>query len=558
MGFFSSIKDWALGLRESGAAMPLREQVQGLELGNELLRERLADLELALEDADYLRMSLEGDREFSRDGLRTITKLARLMYLKNPLMNRAVSVQQFYVWAQGVSIGARNEIVNEVVKAFWEDTRNARALTGHQARMDLEADLQVEGNLFFAFFTNKSDGRVQVRTIAFDEIQEVATNPQDSKEPWFYKRTWTELLLDQSSETVDSTPRTAYYPDLAYRMSGAQRIGKIGAHPVEWDTPVHHVKTGGLSCMRFGVSEVYAALDWAKAYKGFLEDWSTITRAHARFAWNMAVPGGKNAIAAAKAKLGSTLGGSLNKPESNPPPVAGSTWISDPSVKMEPVKTAGATTTPESGRRLLLMVAAATGWPETFFGDASVGSLATAQSLDRPTELRIKNRQTLWASVFQTILGYVIFQAAAAPSGPLRGLGVVQKDDFGMHVEWGLDPETGEPIDPTVSVEFPPILERDTSKTVTAIVSAATLDGKAPAGTISRETTSKLLHTALGVQDADEAIRQAMDEEEPASPDEEPPAPPSSEDAMAEALRGFRQALDQLREASTPEADSRQ
>jgi len=36
--------------------------------------------------------------------------------------------------------------------------------------------------------------------------------------------------------------------------------------------------------MQFGVSELYAACDWANAYKVFLEKWVTITDALSKFA----------------------------------------------------------------------------------------------------------------------------------------------------------------------------------------------------------------------------------------------------------------------------------
>jgi hypothetical protein len=62
------------------------------------------------------------------------------------------------------------------------------------------------------------------------------------------------------------------------------------------------------------------------------------------------------------------------------------------------------------------MVAAATGMPEFFFGDANVGNHATAKTLDRPTELKFLDRQTLWADIHQDILQYVIDQSALAES----------------------------------------------------------------------------------------------------------------------------------------------
>jgi len=633
------------------------------------LIERITELELAMEDADYVRLAVNGDREFSRGGLAKIVKLARLMYLKNPLINRAVSVQQFYVWAQGVSFVARNKRIRKVIQAFISDPKNEVEITGHQARMDKEADLQVEGNLFFAFFTNVSSGKVRVKTLPFDEMEDIYCNPDDGREPWFYLRRWTNNTTNDSGDYQENA---RWYPDINY--TPRSRPSTFNGIAVAWESPVLHVKVGGMSCMKFGVSEMFAALDWSLAYKSFLEDWATITRAHARFAWNLTTTGGKQGVAAAKAKLQSSLGiNSGQGTERNPPPAAGSVFISGEGQKLDPVKTAGATGSSSDGRRLLLMVAAATGWPEcyaadtevltdrgfmlhqdwqpgikvacfnpeskqvefhepnalrrfeyegrmfhfksksldilvtpnhrmlvsrtedpgkpvyeimvaddvflsindeiwsfvgasygedrnvnieaqpqiftidfihpvdysgevfcfsvpygiyvtrrngklavqgnTFFGDAAIGNLATARSLDRPTELRIKNRQTLWTSVFKRMFDYVVEQAIRASSGKLRGLAQVLRDeDDEIYIEWGDDPENKKPIDPVVNVEFPSILERDIGVTVGSIVSSATLGGKPLSGMISAENTSRMLQVALGIDNVDEAVNDAMRE----------------------------------------------
>src|SRR5262249_50712420 len=152
--------------------------------------------------------------------------------------------------------------------------------------------------------------------------------------------------------------------------------------PVRWDAPIYHIKTGGFSDMRFGVPEIYAAVDWAKAYKEFLEDWATITRALSRFAWKASTKGGQRGVAALKSRLSTTLGSGAGMGETTPPPVTGSIAVMSEGNNLEPIKTAGATTSMEDGRRLLLMVCSALGLPETFFGDVSVGTLATATSLD--------------------------------------------------------------------------------------------------------------------------------------------------------------------------------
>jgi hypothetical protein len=346
----------------------------------ELLRERLAELELALEDTGWTRLGAGGEREFSRDALRRINQLARLYWLKNPLVKRAVLTQTQYVFGQGVTIQARHALVNEVIQEFLDDPKNQAELTSHQARMIKETELQCFGNLFFVFFVNKSTGRVRVRTIPVDEIEEIITNPEDSKEPWFYKRVWTQNRLDLATGRSVPETRTAYYPDWRYQPAGAKPM-TIGGHPVEWDTPVFHVAVNKLSDMKFGVSEIYAAFDWARAYKEFLENWATIVKAYARFAWQVTTKGGAKGVTTVKEKFKTAL--TTQASETNPPPATASMFIGTEGVKLEPVRTAGATTHADDGRRLLLMVSAATGIFEHYFGDPSCYSADTEVLTDR-------------------------------------------------------------------------------------------------------------------------------------------------------------------------------
>ncbi len=478
------------------------------------LSESIAELELALEDVGWIHMALMGELEFSRDGLRRINDLARLMYLKNPLIQRGVNVQAFYVFGQGVAIAAKHPDVNEVIQGFLDDEKNKAELTSHQARLGKEVELQLFSNLFFCFFTNARTGRVRIRTIPVAEIVDIHTNPDDKKEPWYYKRVWMQTELDTASGIAMSTSKTAYYPDWHYKPEKAKRPREIGGNPVEWDSPVYHVKTGGLPDMLFGVSEVYAAIDWARAYKEFLENWSSLVKAYARFAWRGKAKTAAGA-AAMKAKLGTTLGGQGTS-ETNPPPVAASAAFMTEGMDLQPIRTAGATTSADDARRLLLMVAAATGLPETFFGDTQVGALATAKSLDRPTELKMVSRQTLWRDILSGICSYVILQAVKA--NRLTGTVVEDEEDHTESVELPIDPGTGAPIDATVDVNFPPILEHDVGAVVDAIIKAATLDGKAPAGTIpDTETLARMLLTALGEPDVDGMVAHLFPEDEQAT-----------------------------------------
>lgn len=546
----------------------LHEEIQQLSNNNELLIERLADLELALEDRDYLRMTMDSDREFSREGLRRISRIARMSYLKNPLIQRTVNVKRLYVWGQGINIKAQDGDINDVLQKFMDDPKNQQELTSHEARMMKEVDLEIDGNIFFVFFPNVSTGRVRMRSIPFDEIADILTDPNDRKSPWFYKRQWMDAYFDMSTGVPLPASHTEYYPDWQY--DPVDKPPTMGGFKINWDTPVYHIKLGGFSDWRFGVSEVYAALDWARAYKSFLENWSSLVAAYARFAWQLKTSGGAAGIAQAKTKLATTISaGTQNTfPETNPPSVTAGTFIkSGDQVDMQPVRTAGATTTASDGRQLLLMVAAVAGLPETFYGDATAGSLATARSLDRPTELMMEDRRTWWKSSHDRIFDYVVMWAIKASGGALAGKGQVIENvvdgQYEKSIEWGKGKD-GEDINDHIDIEFNPLVQTDMMQRVTAIVNAATLTGLPLADTLDLQTVTRMLLIALGQDDVDELMDHMFPvdsdgnpvppnplakppEPEPA-PETTPPVVPAAESMILEAAKEFRKVLVKIRE----------
>ena len=490
------------------------------------LRERLAELELSIEDQGWTRLTTVLDREFSRAGLKRATKIARLMYLSNPLIRNAVNVQANYVWGQGVNVRAKAAVVNGVVQTFLDLPHNRREFTGQTARLLKEIELQLAGNLFLALFTQPSTGTVRTRSIDPEEIDDIVTNPDDSREPWYYRRVWSQATWnDETGAWASSSPQVAYHPDWLHPLLHATpRPAKIGEKDIVWDAPVYHLKGGALDTMRFGAPEIFAALDWARAVKQDLEDYATIRRALTRFAWTLTRKGGKQAVAAAKGKLESNIAAG-NDMETNPPPVTGSTFVQSEGVQLQPLKTGGMAPSPDEGRRLWLMVSGGVGIPEAMIsGDSAQGSWATAKSLDRPTELKMRNRQEMWRGTLRDILNYVIDEAVLAPNGPLKGRLVIDKYTGESHVEIG---PRREPIDRRLDIDFPDILERDALARVQAIATATTLNGQTPAGVLRPETVTEMTLQALGQDNIDEELaRMYPDDPDPAAP---PPGAVTSE-----------------------------
>jgi hypothetical protein len=493
----------------------LRGDLERSENNVEIYKESLAELELSLEDVGWQRLSGFGDREFSEAGLRKIRRLARLNFLKNPLIRHAVLIQCYYVWGQGVTVSASDDAVNRLIQKFLEDPKNITTFSGHQARLNLEQDLQTEGELFGAMFTNQSSGRVIVRRFVPDEITEIITNPNDYQEPWFYKRIWTrrEFSFESGLQSVDDN--VTYHPDwrLLYNAGEDEDIPTrdncptINDKEVLWDAPIYHIKVGGFGDQKRGCPEVYSALDWAKAVKDDLEDYATIRRAHSRFAWKQTVKGGRAAVSNAKAKLGTTMNANgTGQIETNPPPVSGSIFVqSEGAGDLTPMKTAGMMPSPEEGRRLWLMISAGLGIPETMMsGNADVGSYATAKTLDRPTELQMENRRQLWTDVFLDIFKYVIDMAIKCPNGMLKGETVT--DDYLNELTYVLKDEG----DREIEIRFPSILRHEVFPLIQAITMAITLGGHqgVSAGLIDDRTATAMLMSALGENDFDDMLDQ--------------------------------------------------
>lgn len=518
-----------------GSVGALREELLHQENQNIRLQEGIAELQLAQEDIGWVRINAEfGDLEFNRGQLRDIIRLSRLMFLKNPLINRAVTLTAFYVFGQGVSFDAEDQDVQKILDNFLSDPRNRAELTSHQAMTMKEQDLEVTGNLFFTFFPGQFDGSVVIRTIPVEEVAQIITNPEDRKDVWLYKRVWSYEQFDIGSGNTSNQSMTAYYPDIGY--SPDDKVAAIGGDTVRWDSPVFHVRVGGLSDMRFGVPETYQALDWARAYKSFLEDCARVMASLARWSWRLSGHQSQRDIALSKQRVATTVG--ISAPlDKNPGALPGSMWMDGGDKKLEPIKTSGASVSADDGRQFKLMVAAAFGLPETFFGDADVGNHATSKTLDRPTELKFVDRQSLWRDVFQTIFGQVLKIAKGKP-------GTISL----------VTPATST----NINITFPPILEHSVADAVQAISNAATLGTKFNQNTLPREELSRMLLGALGAKDIDEimqALQVEWDEQDAqaaANPPQQQQGQPqvngSPQRQIAAAAKELRDGLDRLAE----------
>lgn len=469
----------------------------------EILRESLADVELAYEDRGWLRLSMQAQLDLSSAGRQQIRDLCRVMAVVNPLMKRGLSLRKAYIWGQGVAITVRDQSddgqdVNAVVQRFMDDPGNVKTFAGSQAHEEMEQALYTDGEAAAALFTNGITGKVSLRWIPVEQINDIITNPDDAAEDWYYRRDYSERSLVDGQ--LIERQRTVYYPALGYEPAGGSKLRYINGAEVMWNAPVRMVSVNRVSNTGStrGIPDSFAAIAWARSYKEFLENWSVVMKALSRFTWKASTKGDRAKTVAAKVAANSAVDVRGGNPSG-----AGATAVMDPNTTLEAIPKTGATIDADSGRPLAAMTASALDVPVTMLlGDPGVtGARAVADTLDQPMELAMNLRRELWAGFIRDVINYVIDWAVRAPQGGLTGR--ITRDPGSNRVTVLL-PDND---DRTVDITWPDFDSTPVDKLVAAIVAA---DGTTKVPPL---VTLRLLLEALRVKDIDEVLDSATDDE---------------------------------------------
>ncbi|MCT1686276.1 hypothetical protein [Pseudoglutamicibacter cumminsii] len=479
--------DWLTGNRiiqaqEHAATAGHDVQVANLTHQVETLSESLASLRV--EDRGWTSITDTGDT-IGRDRLLTIANQTRAASLTNPFMVRGKKVRVGYIWGQGYSVTATEnedgQDIDRVVQGYLNDDRNRHAVFGAQAMQAAEGDLFDDGNIFWAHFADPRTGHVQTRPLPMTEITEIVTAPHDRFTPHYYKRVWRERLQG-STQYVD---REAYYPDIDY--SPAKKLKTLDGVPVLWPGTVGgaailHIKPNPVGRDRlWGIGDGAAALPYATAYQGFLQDWFSLVKALSRIAWQVTNKGGRSQATRAAAEALTSLTG-----------VGGA--VAGDTVQVEAVPKTDATIDADSGRSGAAAVAAALDLPVTvLLADPGVtGARAVAETLDRPMHNAMTIRREVWADALRASIRFMLRQQVAAPYGSLRGS--IGRDGDRELLQFTDDTKV------TLQVRFPDITEPDMDRVLDAIATADTLDVLPPI-----EKAKLVLH-ALRVENPEEII----------------------------------------------------
>lgn len=486
----------------------------------------MGEIDLMLDTLEWRRETNYSLLQFSRWGIQILILICRLQYLKHPWIRRGVDIAAAYVFGRGFEVSSSDETATKVLDDFF--ARNRETL-GQIALADTHRRKFYDGNVFWVLFPDQvNTGETNIRTIDATEIMEIVSDPNDSDKPRYYKRCWAQQTFDEKTGAFSAQTMTAWYPALGYSPDSKPRM--IGSIPCMWGVdpqypyaPVHHRKCGAVSKWKFGCPLIFPALDYARAGKDFLGHSMTVRQSLAQFAWSLTTKGGAQAIAGAKQGIGTNVGPPNNLRDTNPPAGAGSLFASGPGTTLSAMNTKGAGGDMADIKYILNMVACCLGLPPTFLAEVETANLATATTLDRPTELNFLGQQEEWREDFIIISEFVLMVSKGAPSGRLkeslksrtvtiREAKRIRSADGKRMIYEAAKPDPDE-ID--VRVSFPAIREGDLVQTVAALVEGLTLGNKGGqiVGIDEKRGIHKLAE-AVGIEDPDEMVEEMFPEGE--------------------------------------------
>ncbi len=367
---------------ESPEDRRLREVAPSDELG-EIMREATQSVEdmLAIEDQGWISLGSQTSDPITGPARIANLKLSRLYAVKDPLGKQSIRLWTDYTFGTGMvwSVKEDNEATKKVLETFWNAPENKSVLSNRGQRKSSDK-LLIDGEVFFCIFLG-AGGKATIRFVDPLEITEIITNPEDKDDVRYYKRSWS----DPQGNPHDTIYRS--YTNMK-KEPGVDSQGKV---VTATDDGIIYPLTNNTTTQR-GNPLLLPALDWIKQYRRFLASRIAVILALARFAWRTKVKGGQATVDNIKAQ---TEGKEID---------AGSQLLENLGSDTTPIKTeSGAAAAYRDGRMIKLQVCAAVGIPEQYFGDISIGNLATAKTVELPMLKMFQSYQAIWDGAYQDI-----------------------------------------------------------------------------------------------------------------------------------------------------------
>lgn len=427
----------------------------------EILSEALGQRIPQLSEPGWTQLGGSGADGLTGLNRREINDQVRYYYHTDPVMHHLIQLENSYIFSRGVSVKGKDPDIDAWLQRFWNHAHNRASLTTAAAQHELNTELQIEGELFFIFYTSTLTGQVTVSTLPSTQVARAIGAKGNPK-----------LQLYYQANFVNPEGRSLSYSVLDYRVADMTR--KLSRPDFASDnTEVAIMQVVRDSFGGRGISPKRTSLRWIKALTGFMEDRAVLTLAGSTFAFKQKIKGNRQALELAVARMGAYASQLKYDRGENERRQGGNTFIENEASNLEQLKFDTMAGNAYQDKRMFTQMAGiGSGVMEHYLGDPSTGNLATATAMELPMLKQFEFGQQFWADVFGEIFRFVTLQGIRY--GKLGGKAQAEIDQSGSYPMYAVEPARG--IELKVEAIFPPIVQKDVAVQANALSQIATAE----------------------------------------------------------------------------------
>lgn len=345
----------------------------GMALAGPYVREAAGDV--VEPDEMFYRRITDARRDLNPISYQRAQEISYHLWRSNPMAHRMIEMMvDFVVGADGVTIEAADDSVQEVIDEFWTDPRSHWDLR----QRDLVRDLSIYGELALRKFVNDQSGKMRVGYLDTARIADVLPDPDD-------------MLVDKTLLISDGKGGSAQPVDLVVYDDLTDP-----GNP-KWVGDAFYFAINRVIGQHRGNPDLFAIADYVDGYDQLLFNALERTGLINAFVWDVTLDGADDpAIARWQQKYPAA-----------PPPG---------SVRVHNEHEHWATAAPslgsqdiiEIGRAVKNMGLGGAGLPEAWFAEGDSANRATLQAQGDPTYRMLQSRQRYVRSMFERIIGVLI------------------------------------------------------------------------------------------------------------------------------------------------------
>lgn len=376
-----------------------------------LATEATTQAALRAEDQGWVRPAgSQTATDYTFGELVKLRKRSRALWLVDGTIKSAERLLLSGSVGRGILKPKAGQALQETVDEFFNDPDNQLSVFSPQAIEQLNLAFMLDGEVFIACNTTAADHRVKMHLIPANEITEVVTHPDNPSRVIAYQRTYKPEWFNWSTGKREFSQQSvvAYYRDIetpdpfgteATEDPEAARV--LAQCPALLDDVCImqvRVNTTGLR----GVPLVARAIEWARAHHRCVTDLVCYTRAITAIAWI------KKALTRSQSAFAASAAVGVDSPAG---PGATYTTSGSTDIQSVNVSTAGTNVLETACRMTFLQVIRCFPFAETWYGDVSRGSYATAQSVELPAMWGLRYWQNSFRGPFLRLIRFAVDRA---------------------------------------------------------------------------------------------------------------------------------------------------